>query len=55
MDKWKRYKTYENWKSSNESELRQNWEERQEKEYTWVMPDTYMSFDDYCMGQWQAL
>ena len=55
MDKWTEYKTYNNWKYSNESELKRGYEERQEKYYTWVMPDTYISFDEYCMGQWQSL
>jgi len=48
-------KSYDSWKSSNESELRYSYEKMQEEEYTWVMPDTYVSFDDYCMGQWQSL
>ncbi len=55
MDKWKRYGSYEVWKSSNISTLEYAYKERMDKDYDPIQPDTYVSFDDFCMGQWQWL
>ncbi len=54
-DKWEEYGTYENWKSSNSGWLETEHKELLDEKYTWVMPDTYVSFDDFCMGKWQSL
>lgn len=55
MAKWRIYKTYENWVESERSRLECEYKDRQEKYYDPVIPDTYCSFDDFCMGQWQSM
>ena len=55
MDKWKEYGSYEAWKNSNNSSLQSDYDEHIESHYNWVEPDTYVSFDDFCMGKWQWL
>ena len=55
MDKWQKYGGYENWKCSEDGWLKVKYDEYMEKNYTSTMPDTYVSFDDFCMGQWQGL
>lgn len=55
MDKWKEFRTYENWKASNYSSLKSEYDEYIDENYTWVQPLTYVEFDDFCMGTWQSL
>lgn len=55
MDKWRKFGSYERWKSQNHSSLKAEYDEYIEKNYDWVQPDTYVSFDDFCMGTWQSL
>jgi hypothetical protein len=52
MDKWKEYKTYENWKYRNIEWLKREFEKRRHKLEQCIEPST---FDDFCMGQWQGL
>ncbi len=55
MDKWKQFGSYEGWKSQNKDSLKADYDEYIDKEYFWVEPDTYVDFDDFCMGQWQRI
>lgn len=55
MDKWEEYKTYENWKQSNHSELTREYENFIENKYSPAMPESFVHFDDFCMGRWQGL
>lgn len=55
MNKWKEFNSYENWKNQSNFILRQEYDEYIEKNYDWVQPDTYKTFDDFCMGKWQRL
>lgn len=52
MDKWKEYKTYENWKSQNHTSLKAKFDECWYERQNQLEPP---SFDDFCMGQWQWL
>ena len=44
------------WQSCNEGRLRAKYEEWKENNSTDIAlyPDTYQSFDDFCLGQWQC-
>ena len=55
MGKWREYGSYEAWKDSNHSELKAEHDEYIDKEYDWVMPYKFVSFDDFCMGKWQRI
>jgi hypothetical protein len=55
MDKWKKYGTYERWQHINRHQLESDWKARQADKYDWSMPDTYVSYDDFCMSVWQSL
>ena len=55
MNKWKKYGSYEVWKSSEEGFLRVKYDEYIEAKYIPIQPDTFVNFDDFCMGQWQNL
>ena len=55
MDKWQEYKTYDRWVSVNEGWLKSEYNDYIADKYDWTMPDTYVSFDDFCMGKWQSL
>ena len=55
MDKWREYGCYEAWVESNRGVLKHEYDEYIEKNYDWVMPDTFVSFGDFCMGKWQRL
>lgn len=52
MDKWKKYGTYERWKSENIDDLRSNFKADHDVIMDMIEPP---SFDDYCMGTWQRL
>ncbi len=53
MDSRTRTAGYESWKYSEEAYLRVKYDEYIKENYNPIMPDTYVSFDDFCMGQWQ--
>lgn len=55
MSKWNEYGSYEKWVASNRGELESEYKERNDKYYDHIQPDTYVSFDDFCMGKWQWL
>ena len=55
MDKWEKYGSYERWKEYNFSELMRKYDQRNGDKYDPYIPDTYLSFDDFCMGQWQSI
>ena len=55
MDKWQEYGTYERWQHINRHQLESDWKARQADKYDWSMPDTYVSYDDFCMSVWQSL
>lgn len=55
MDKWEKYGSYEAWKSTNFGNFQAKYKAYLEKNYTPIMPDTYISFDDFCMAKWQRL
>jgi len=54
-NKYKDYTGYEGFKRIEHSRLKREYDEHMEKNYYEAMPDTYISFDDFCMGQWQRL
>jgi len=52
-DKWGKFGSYENWQQSNSARLKNDYNDYMDKNYNLVMPDTYVSFDDFCMATWQ--
>lgn len=55
MNKWIEYGSYEKWVYLNKQQLTDDHKKEVDENYNWVEPDTYRSFDDFCLGTWQSM
>lgn len=54
MDKWKTYRSFDNWKNQNYNELMKEYEIGKKCGDSMRSTDD-CSFDDFCIGKWQRL
>jgi hypothetical protein len=54
MNKWDKYKSFENWKRENFNELMNEYKSCKNSGDSMKSTD-YIDFNDFCIGKWQKL